>query len=142
MLIFDKITGELREYGLNQHDSLAVSADGKSLYYYNLQNGEGSRYGSYLFTDEEGKIPKQDPVLLKHGATLYFNIGGFKKYSEWVHDGSKWANRWICANCKYKLFDERTNYCPNCGASMERYLRGEDFWDKFMKDREKKHDRG
>lgn len=138
MWIFDKGCGRLKEYGTDQHDSLAVSADGKSLYYYNLQNGEGSRYGSYLFTDADGKIPKQDPVYLTHGVTHYFNIGGFKNNSEWVHDGSKW----ICANCGYKLFDDRTNYCPNCGASMERYLRNEEFWDKFMKDRGKKHDRG
>ena len=39
---------------------------------------------------------------------------------EWQHDGNRWKNRFICSVCGYKLFDEPTNYCPNCGAKMER----------------------
>ena len=38
--------------------------------------------------------------------------------AKWVHDGSHWANRWVCTNCGYKHFDEQTNYCANCGAQM------------------------
>lgn len=37
----------------------------------------------------------------------------------WSHDGSRWMNRFICSECEYKLFDEPTNYCPNCGCRME-----------------------
>lgn len=41
-----------------------------------------------------------------------------RKRGKWTHDGSKWANRFICSECGYKLFDEPTNFCPNCGADM------------------------
>lgn len=41
------------------------------------------------------------------------------KTGHWTHDGSHWKNRFICSECNYKLFDEPTNYCPNCGANME-----------------------
>lgn len=40
------------------------------------------------------------------------------KTGHWMHDGSHWENRFICSECGYKLFDEPTNYCPNCGARM------------------------
>ena len=40
------------------------------------------------------------------------------KTGHWLHDGSHWKNRFICSECEYKLFDEPTNYCPNCGAKM------------------------
>ena len=41
------------------------------------------------------------------------------KIGHWSHDGSHWKNRFICSECGYKLFDEPTNYCPNCGCRME-----------------------
>ena len=41
------------------------------------------------------------------------------KTGHWSHDGSHWKNRFICSGCGYKLFDEPTNYCPNCGAKMQ-----------------------
>lgn len=41
------------------------------------------------------------------------------KMGHWSHDGSHWENRWICLECGYKLFDEQTRFCPNCGAKME-----------------------
>jgi rubrerythrin len=40
------------------------------------------------------------------------------KMGRWSHDGSHWKNRFICSECGYKLFDEPTSYCPNCGAKM------------------------
>ena len=42
-----------------------------------------------------------------------------RKRGEWKHDGSIWENRWVCSECGYKLFDEQTNYCPNCGAMIK-----------------------
>ena len=42
------------------------------------------------------------------------------KAGHWTHDGSHWRYRFICSECGYKLFDEQTNYCPNCGVKMER----------------------
>ena len=41
------------------------------------------------------------------------------KTGHWSHDGSHWKNRFICSECGYKLFDEPTNYCPNCGCAMK-----------------------
>lgn len=41
------------------------------------------------------------------------------KTGHWSHDGSHWKNRFICSECGYKLFDEPTSYCPNCGAKMQ-----------------------
>ena len=43
------------------------------------------------------------------------------KSGRWIHDGSKWTNRWICSECGYKWFFDCIEgaYCPNCGAKME-----------------------
>lgn len=80
MYIKDMETGEVRKYGLDCHDSLMISNDGRTLSYYNLQNGDGSAYGEYRFVvDEEGHTPEEDDVLIRHGADAYFNIGGFQK---------------------------------------------------------------
>ena len=78
MFIKDLETGKVRRYGTDPHDSLVISEDGRTLAYYNLQNGDGSRYGSYVFCDDEGKTPKEIDVHIEHGADIYFNIGGWK----------------------------------------------------------------
>ena len=77
MYITDTVTGKTRLYGTDHHDSLVKSDDGRCLYYENLQCGEGSKFGTFLFTDEEGTIPGENKILIKHGAEDYFNIGGF-----------------------------------------------------------------
>ena len=77
MYIKDLQPGIVRPYGTNSHDSLVISDDGRTLSYYNLQNGDGSRYGDYVFCDDEGKIPKEIDVYIERGADIYFNIGGF-----------------------------------------------------------------
>lgn len=48
------------------------------------------------------------------------------KTGHWTHDGSHWKNRFICSECGYKLFDEPTNFCPNCGAKMVEPQESED----------------
>lgn len=44
-----------------------------------------------------------------------------QKIGRWEHDGGKFANRWICSQCGYKFYFEKSEakYCPNCGAKME-----------------------
>ena len=80
MWIKDTQSGKVFQYGHDRHDSLEISGDGRTLSYYHLQCGDGSRYGSFLFvTDENGRIPDEDEVLRKHGADAYFNIGGFSE---------------------------------------------------------------
>jgi len=90
MYIKDLQGGEVRKYGSNHHDALRVSPDGTILSYENLQNGDGSRFGDYRFCDEDGLIPEEDEVLVKHGADAYFNIGGFVEVVR-------------CKDCKYGL---------------------------------------
>ena len=83
MYIKDNVTGTVRLYGTNCHDSLEISEDGKYLTYYNLQCGEGSKYGGFSFVvDENGTLPKDDEVLVKHGAGVYFNIGGWPNIND------------------------------------------------------------
>lgn len=77
MWIKDLQTGRVFEYGLDSHDSLRVSEDGRTLSYENLQNGDGSRYGDYRFVNENGQTPEEDEDLSEFGAEAYFNIGGF-----------------------------------------------------------------
>ena len=78
MYIKDLTNGNVRLYGTNHHDALRISKDGRTLSYENLQNGDGSRYGDYRFTDGEGRTPEEDEELAEYGADAYFNIGGFK----------------------------------------------------------------
>lgn len=89
MWIRDNEDGEVRRYGQNHHDSLCISADGRYLYYENLQNGDGSRGGGYSFvTDEKGNTPVNDEDLMKYGAEAYFDIGGFRHI---YHEGYEQA---------------------------------------------------
>lgn len=129
MIIKDMLTGHAHEYGTNPHDSLIVSEDGRSLAYYNLQNGDGSRFGDYRFVgdDQEG----------------YWNIGGAsifvpeRKTGKWkaVHGYCTPGGDpvWACSECGKGLHvygiehgsygrdvsDGQWKACPNCGAKME-----------------------
>ena len=117
MYIKDLQTGEVRMYGTNHHDSLKVSNDGRTLSYYNLQNGDGSAYGDYRFTDEKGQTPEEDKEMAQYGAENYFNIGGFFPKEVVGLEEIKSA---ICDNyCKYpgqcQDQDEMIeNVCVNC----------------------------
>ena len=53
-----------------------ISSDGRTLGYYNLQNGDGSRWGDYRFCDEKGHTPEEDEGYVMYGEA-YFNIGGW-----------------------------------------------------------------
>jgi len=117
MYIKDLQTGKVRLYGTNCHDSLRVSNDGKTLSYYNLQNGDGSEYGDYRFTDEKGQTPEEDKEMAQCGAENYFNIGGFFPHEN--EDLEKIKSE-ICDHyCKYpgeyKDQDEMIDTdCVNC----------------------------
>ena len=65
--------GLIHEYGKDQHDSIIVSDDGSSLHYYNLQTGEDSKYGRFVFCDKDGRTPAENREINNN----YFNIGGF-----------------------------------------------------------------
>lgn len=71
MYIKDTQTGRVHRYGSDTHDSLIISKDGRTLTYHNLQCGEGSRFGTFVFCEEDGTIPE-----CTHGEDWYFDIGG------------------------------------------------------------------
>ena len=70
MKIKDLYNGRIHEYGSNQHDSLVISDDGRTLTYYNLQNGDGSDWGDYRF------VPDME---VEETGEKYWNIGGIKR---------------------------------------------------------------
>ena len=85
MFIKDLETGKVRRYGTNPHDSLVISDDGRTLSYYNLQNGDGSGHGNYVFCDDEGKTPAEIDIP----DNIYFNIGGWKGCRETTSERSE-----------------------------------------------------
>ena len=48
----DTLNGSIHQVGTDRHDSLVLIDGG--LFYYNLQNGEGTYGGGYLFCTEDG----------------------------------------------------------------------------------------
>ena len=42
-----------------------------------------------------------------------------RKRGKWIHDGSKWKNRWICSECGHIWMFEPAAFCDKCGAEME-----------------------
>ena len=105
MLIKDLETGIVREYGKDCHDSLAISPDGRTLSYYNLQCGEGSRYGCFRFVMEDGKVPDDSQTPDAMYAECYFNIGGFPSVKQIKADV---INEFLkeLYPCKYKHNDD------------------------------------
>lgn len=94
MKILDLQTGDVHEYGSNCHDSLAISRDGRTLTYYNLQNGDGSMLGDYRFVMDDNKVPEESQTADAIHAECYFDIGGW-------HERNKGA--WLY----HKVFKER-----------------------------------
>lgn len=122
MLIKDLQTGTVRKYGSDHHDSLMISQDGMSLSYYNLQCGEGSKYGDYRFVMEDGKVPAESETFDAMYAECYFNIGGFdKEPSEKTNEAKiKKMTTWELAKFIYDISDGEakittcTEECDKC----------------------------
>ena len=93
MYIKDLQSGKVRKYGTDCHDSLRISSDGRTLTYYNLQNGDGSGCGEYRFCDENGNLPCDIPF-----SEGYFNIGGFDEIVR-------------CEGCKHYYLDADAGSC-------------------------------
>ena len=79
MLIKDLQSGTVRKYGSDCHDSLAISQDGRTLSYYNLQCGDGSKYGDFRFVMEDGEVPQDSQTPDAMNCECYFNIGVFDR---------------------------------------------------------------
>lgn len=116
MKILDLQTGDVHEYGSNCHDSLAISQDGRTLTYYNLQNGDGSMLGDYRFVMDDNKVPEESQTADAIHAECYFDIGGW-------HERNKGA--WLYHE-ESKKFDGggsvllRGYKCPFCGNFVNR----------------------
>lgn len=110
MKIKDLYSGRIHEYGSNSHDSLVISDDGRSLTYYNLQNGDGSDWGDYRF------------VPYMEADANYWNIGGVKtkrKTGKWINTAPKGkSDNIVCNQCGYDSIADY-KFCPNCGVKME-----------------------
>lgn len=127
MKIKDLQTGEVHEYGTNCHDSLYVSQDGRTLTYYNLQNGDGSGVGDYRFVCDDEKVPAESETADAIHCEVYFNIGGWnheRPHGEWIKWNFKtfgafgdWEYK--CSKCE-KVYGGEYNFCPNCGADMRK----------------------
>lgn len=86
--IRDNTNGKVFEYGKDSHDSLHISEDGRYLTYYNLQNGDGSEFGSlekkqgYNFVVDGLPLTPNElserTGCIEHATDSYANIGGFK----------------------------------------------------------------
>ena len=103
MLIKDLQSNRVFEYG-GCHDSLSISEDGRTLSYYNLQNGDGSNYGDYRFVMEDGKIPAESETADAIYGCSYFDVGGrfnaekyykmgAKDFAEWLANGNTFIRR-------------------------------------------------
>lgn len=49
IMVKDKQSGKVFEFGTSSHDRLVISDDNRKLTYLNLQNGDGSSCGDYEF---------------------------------------------------------------------------------------------
>ena len=103
---------------LTRGDSLAVTveiknSDGST---YNLQNGDGSGVGDYRFVCDDDKIPAESQTADAIHAEVYFNIGGFEKFSRWEKDE---YGRKICRACQFPFAEfQSSNFCSCCGRKM------------------------
>lgn len=119
MKIKDLQTGDVHEYGTNCHDSLYVSQDGRTLTYYNLQNGDGSGVGEYRFVCDDEKVPAESETADALHCEVYFNIGGWnhrRPQGEWNYIQADMCVCPFCGAMPHKLYK---NYCAKCGAEMK-----------------------
>lgn len=80
ILIRDNYTGNVFEYGTNEHHALRISENGGCLTFENLQCGDGSTEdgkGGFSFVLEDGNVPKESDLPDAQYGMTYANIGGF-----------------------------------------------------------------
>ncbi len=77
LYVKDNTSGNIHEYGTNQHDALILQDDG-SLHYQNLQNGCGTMFPDegYTFCGADGSDPRTREDYIQYGVEPYIDIGG------------------------------------------------------------------
>ena len=89
-----------------------------------------SRQAAIDFIKEHSYPVRYDNTSIEQGMTVTGieqalnempSIQPNQKTGRWEHDGGHFANRWICSQCGYKFYFEKSEakYCPNCGAKIE-----------------------
>lgn len=121
--IKDKRSGRVHRYGSDQHDSLVIEDDGQSIIYRNLQNGESSHaWSDYLLVvDENGTLPKDDPMWKEYGAECFVNIGGVDA-DKWMRKVKQlvWERAWGYASKKMReAFTELVKEIDKIEKEME-----------------------
>ena len=95
-----------------------------------MDNDLISRQATIDFIKEHSYPVRYDNTSIEQGMTVTGieqalnempSIQPNQKTGRWEHDGGHFANRWICSQCGYKFYFEKSEakYCPNCGAKME-----------------------
>lgn len=105
LYIQDVVSGRVFEYGGNCHDRLLISEDGRSLTYYNLQNGDGSCVGDYRFYYEKPKIETEED----------------KRYA---YDIDEWARMVKHQSISELLAEERKKVISEIWREFEQRLKG------------------
>ena len=79
LFVKDITTGRIHQVGTDRHDSLMIVDGG--LYYYNLQNGEGTYGGGYQFCNETGNTD-----FYNEEYDYYYNIGISEEKKQYKQD--------------------------------------------------------
>lgn len=107
----DLISRQAALNAMDTWDKFGCDPDGKLVRY-----DDDNHYVPYVHYDDMVHVIKHLPsAQLKHKG-------------EWIRnfDGDEWY--WFCSNCKEEWYEEDLwmggndfpNYCPNCGARMEK----------------------
>lgn len=100
------IDAEALEENIEQIDWYHLARNGKMVKGATAENGWYKEQDIYSAIEEAPTIEAK-PVV--HGRWISKNPHGY----EWI---------FVCSNCDYVdgyPFNERPNYCPNCGAKMD-----------------------
>lgn len=109
MLIKDLQSNSVFEYG-GCHDSLSISEDGRTLSYYNLQNGDDSEYGDYRFVMEDGKIPAESETADAIYGCSYFDVGGRFNAEKYYKMGAREFAEWLYTKVNIPIYDLYGNH--------------------------------
>mgnify|MGYP004615864043 CR=1 FL=1 len=73
----DNLSGNVREYGKDPHDSLVLQGDG-SIHYLNLHCCAGTQFPEegYSFCLEDGSDPREETAWKEYAEGPYLDIGG------------------------------------------------------------------
>lgn len=103
----DTHTGSVHEVGSNKHDSLII--ENGALYYRNLQNGEGTRCGGYVFCTSDGQSDFNNDEY-----DNYYHVGfSEKKYQKQYEEDIKKLHQMLLESDKESFLYGLTEKTPS-----------------------------